>query len=562
MDLKREYTAIAADVKRAQEGDRAAMDRIIGDVQDPVYYTCLSILHNREAAQDVAQDVLCTVFTKLNKLQDPSSYIGWVNRITANRCKNRLSRSGREVFLQEDEDGNDPFAFFEQTDEQTVPELVLDNAETQRMILELVNGLPDEQRMCVMLFYYDRMKTREIADALSVSEGTVKSRLNYARKAIKEGVLRYEKQGVKLYGMSPIALLSYFLGKAAKANLSPVGAQAVRAASVAASASGAGAAAAEGVEVVAEGASAAGRVSAGMLIGRVVTGVLAAGLLAGIGIGLYSMVNRSRRHRLIEGPAETPIAEVTVTPEQTPEPTPGATPEPTPELTPEPTPELTPEPPDQTGGPEEIRYTLDDYGAGKSFTPGERMSTAIGEDIVCMWNQCVFNNDQYTGDIVVDGIARDNAMLFYVEYDNKDRKLTDTNKIVMIDGVRYYGDLSGYFTMDVPDDYEQLSFMLGAASEPARFYGPPSTHGKYRLCVYADDELEVDTGWVDNTYVSTEPFTVQVAGCSTVRFELRQTCGVQTVNRNGEATEINYALNPVIFDVVFTKTENGTELSD
>lgn len=283
------------------------------------------------------------------------------------------------------------------------------------------------------------------------------------------------------------------------------------------------------------------------MIGRVVAGVVTVGLMAGIGIGVDGLLHRPVRNKPVTGPVETPVAEA------------AGTPEPTQESSPEPV--ETPAPPEKTEGATEIQYTLDEYGAGRSFTPGERMSTSIGEDIVCMWNQCVFNNDKYTGDIVVDGIAQENAMLFYVEYDDKDRKARDTYyKTVSIDGKVFWGDLNGSFTIDVPDGYKQFRFKLGAVSVPERFFGPPDTHGMYRLCVYADDELMIDTGWLDNTYLSEEPFTVNVAGCSTLRFALQQTCGRQITHRNDEEIPIYYALNPVIFDAAFTKTDSGADL--
>ena len=148
MNVKRSFSEIATDVAAAQGGDSAAMDRIIADVKDPVYYTCLRVLRSEDEAQDAAQDVLLNVFTKIGTLKDTGAYIGWVNRITANVCKERLSKPNHEVFLTSDEDGHDPFAAFEDVDEQAIPEKALDNAETQRMVVELVNALPDEQRMC------------------------------------------------------------------------------------------------------------------------------------------------------------------------------------------------------------------------------------------------------------------------------------------------------------------------------------------------------------------------------------------------------------------------------
>ena len=90
-----------------------------------------------------------------------------------------------------------------------MPDKALDNDETRRMIVELVDQLPPPQRQCVLMFYYEEMSVKDIAAALETSEGTVKSRLNYARKAIKSGVDAYAAQGVKLYSALPF--LVYFL---------------------------------------------------------------------------------------------------------------------------------------------------------------------------------------------------------------------------------------------------------------------------------------------------------------------------------------------------------------
>ena len=314
MSVKRAYTDIAKDVKAAQNGNAAAMDRILADVQDSVYYTCLRILRSEEDARDVTQEILITAYRKIGTLRDPGTYVAWVNRITANRCKQHLSQTKREVFLSSDEDGNDPFAMFEQTDEQSVPDKVVDNAETQRMILGLVDSLPDEQRMCVMLYYFDEMKTREIADALNVSEGTIKSRLNYARKSIKEGVERYEKSGFKLYGITPIPFLGYYLGKLAKATKSPVTAEIVRASAARAAAGAAvsdAAATATGnmPAAAAAGAAAKSAGSAAASIGiKVATAVVSVGLLAGVGTMLAQRWKTNRTPTIPEA-TETPEEE-------------------------------------------------------------------------------------------------------------------------------------------------------------------------------------------------------------------------------------------------------------
>lgn len=352
MEEKRSYEAIAADVLLAQNGDAEAMDRIIADVRDGVYYTCLRILKNEANAEDVTQDVLFAIYRKLGTLKEPGTYVGWVHRMTANRCKDLLMKSDHEIFLASDAIDDDPFVVFEDVDEQSVPDKAIDNAETQRMILELVDTLPDEQRVCVTLFYYNEMKTREIADALGIPEGTVKSRLNYARKAIREGVGKYEKQGIRLYGLSPIPFLRYFLGGALDES------NAKAAAGIAAHVS----------KTAAAGAAAAGSASGGALAsiaGRIAAGLVSIGILGGIGFGVFRLLDSRRIDpgpviAETEKPVETAVAEgdetpaaakKTDTPEPTaapetdtpaPDPTPRATARPQATRTPSVTPDSTP----------------------------------------------------------------------------------------------------------------------------------------------------------------------------------------------------------------------------
>ena len=295
MEERRSYEAIAADVRLAQGGDTGALDRILADVKDPVYYTCLRILQNETDAEDAAQDILYAICRKIGTLKEPGTYVGWVNRMTANRCKDLLGKKNREVFLIPDENGEDPFAVFEDVDEQSVPDKAIDNAETQRMILELVDALPDEQRMCVMLFYYNEMKTREIANALDVSEGTVKSRLNYARKSIREGVLKYEKQGIRLFGLSPIPFLRYFLGKAIRDT------NTAAAAGIAANTSGAAAA---GTAAAASGGAFAS------IAGKIAAGVLSLGILGVVFFGVIKLFD-GRRTEPLPVLTETPTPRVT-----------------------------------------------------------------------------------------------------------------------------------------------------------------------------------------------------------------------------------------------------------
>ena len=186
-------------VQRSKDGETAATEELLRTAHTFVSYQCRKLLKNPQDVEDVTQEVLLTMYTKLNTLQEPAAFWGWLSRITANRCMNALSRTHVDLQILEDEDGHSMLDDIENMDQQLVPDAALDNAETARMIDEIVEGLPEAQRMCTLLFYFDEMSVKEIASVMGTSENTVKSRLNYARKAIKERVLDYEKKGIKLY---------------------------------------------------------------------------------------------------------------------------------------------------------------------------------------------------------------------------------------------------------------------------------------------------------------------------------------------------------------------------
>lgn len=284
-------------VEQGRRGDPQARETLVRLAQNKVYYHCKKMLKKEEDAQDAAQDVLIAMLTGLDKLKEPAAFWGWVNGITANRCRHLLSAPHTEWQIPESEEGDSLLDSVEDLDETLVPEKALDNEETRRMILDLVDALPPEQRMCVLFYYYDEMSVREIAQAMDTSEGTVKSRLNYARKSIKAGVEDYERKGVKLYSVSPILLLLYFLrreaegtaldGTAAAAMAGRVLAQAGSAAGAAAAETAAGGAA-TGASTGAGAAGTAAGAAAGISV-KVVAAVLAgAVVVGGAAVGLAS----------------------------------------------------------------------------------------------------------------------------------------------------------------------------------------------------------------------------------------------------------------------------------
>ena len=342
-------------IRRCLSGGQQAQEELVLAAQNRVYYHCRKMLKHEEDALDATQEILISMLTRLDRLQDPEAFWGWLSAMTANHCRNVLTRGRREAQIPEDDEGNSLLDAFESLDEQTVPDKALDNDETRRMIVELVDQLPPPQRQCVLMFYYEEMSVKDIAAALETSEGTVKSRLNYARKAIKSGVDAYAAQGVKLYSALPF--LVYFLQRDAgigglSASAAEALARSVLAGAAGTAAAGTAAAGAAGTVAPSGGAAAGTAAASGGTASHALSGLLAhkaalglaglaaAGAVAG-GAALYQPEPE---------PAEDPAPIVEVAePQPIPEPEPPPEPEPTPAPEPEPAP--APEPVQPQPGP-------------------------------------------------------------------------------------------------------------------------------------------------------------------------------------------------------------------
>ena len=381
-----EKTDVAGLIARCREGDSQAQEALILAVQNRIYYHCKKMLKNEDDALDATQEVLISMLGKLDTLKEPAAFWGWLSAMTANHCRNALTRGSREVQIPEDENGNSLLDTYETLDDQAVPDKALDSEESRRMIVELIDALPAAQRQCVLMYYYEEMGVKEIAAALDTSEGTVKSRLNYARKAIKAGVDRYAAQGIKLYSLAPLPFLAYILkqdallggltaaqsgacvqaalagsssafaaGAAATAGTAGAAESAAATAGVAGAAEGTAATA--GVAGAAEGAAVAGTAgsgasaSAGHILGAVLAHKGAAAAVAGVVLAgaIGGGVLLANPEPEAEQPAPPPVVEVyepveEVPPEIPPEPDPVPVEEPEPEPQPQPEPEPQPQP--------------------------------------------------------------------------------------------------------------------------------------------------------------------------------------------------------------------------
>lgn len=168
---------------RCQSGDAGAFEDLIAIMERPLLYYAASLMGDTDGALDVLQEVWVKVFRNIRNLKDPGSLRSWlysiahgaaVDRIRKNYSREQAEKAQFEDFLEAEEpsfDGEDAAA-----------------------VHAALNQIGLHHREVLVLHFLEDLSIAEIAEVVGCSEGTVKSRLHYAKRAMK-GILSGEIYG-------------------------------------------------------------------------------------------------------------------------------------------------------------------------------------------------------------------------------------------------------------------------------------------------------------------------------------------------------------------------------
>ena len=157
------------------------------------YFVAYRMTKNEDSAVDILHDCYIKAFANLYTIAEPKKFDKWFNKIVANKCLDYLKR--RNPMFLEDVYGE---GFEEELPDDRYannPQIYSEDEDINRIVRQIIEELPEEQRLCVLMYYYDEMSVRDIAEELGVSENTVKSRLRLARNRIRAEIERLENKG-------------------------------------------------------------------------------------------------------------------------------------------------------------------------------------------------------------------------------------------------------------------------------------------------------------------------------------------------------------------------------
>ncbi len=167
-------------VAAAQDGSRDAFEQLFRQFQRVVYVTAYRRLGNDAEAQELCQDVFVQALRKLDQLQDPACFGGWIRSITTRMAINRAVRSRPMASL--DVEGAAPAG---DDDVQTPLAQVLAE-ERREQVHDGLNRLSDMDRSTLMAFYFRNQSLIQMSDEFRSPVGTIKRRLHVARKRLAQ----------------------------------------------------------------------------------------------------------------------------------------------------------------------------------------------------------------------------------------------------------------------------------------------------------------------------------------------------------------------------------------
>jgi RNA polymerase sigma-70 factor, ECF subfamily len=184
-------------IQRILEGDQNCFRTLVQKYHVMVINTCFGLLHIREDAEDVAQDVFIEIYQSLNRFRQESKLSTWIYRIAVNKSINYLRkvkmrqriRSLEHALIDDNSPGLDLPA--PSSDD---PSVIMDTKEKAKILHQAIESLPDNQRVAFALYKFEDLAYKEIAEVMDTSLSAVESLIHRAKINLQKKLMGYYKE--------------------------------------------------------------------------------------------------------------------------------------------------------------------------------------------------------------------------------------------------------------------------------------------------------------------------------------------------------------------------------
>ena len=180
--------------------DADLFEAFVRRYQDMVFATAVRLLGNPADAEDVAQSVFLKAFQRFEEIGASPAAAGWLKTVARNACLNHLSRyRARWRFfseLERSDAGQSETGYEASLVSDSSPELEMEQSFEREQLEKALLALPDHQRIPLVLFHFENTSYQEIADALGISLGKVKTDIHRGREALARKLVKLRQPAI------------------------------------------------------------------------------------------------------------------------------------------------------------------------------------------------------------------------------------------------------------------------------------------------------------------------------------------------------------------------------
>lgn len=192
-ERQQEADSDLAIVKRVQAGDVAAFDQLIRKYRERLFGVVYNLTSNREDTADLVQDAFIKAFQSINRFQGQASFFTWLYKIAVNTTLSHLRKNRMRTFfsLEKIQEEDPSSKILADLTDKTGADRDAYLKELQEKLNEALQKLSIKHRTVITLFEIDGLSHAEIAEIMECSEGTVRSRLHYAKQFLQGELGKY-----------------------------------------------------------------------------------------------------------------------------------------------------------------------------------------------------------------------------------------------------------------------------------------------------------------------------------------------------------------------------------
>ncbi len=177
-------------IDRSKEGDRSAFDALVEKYQERAYKYAFRLTRNQEMAGDVVSDAFVRVYSALKNFRGQSAFGTWLYRIITNCYFDRKKRDKESQNTSLDDTVSVKSGDIQRQyeDDTPGPDYMAERTEREKLLNDALDQMQEAQKSILVMYHVEALSYEEIAEALDMPIGTVKSRLNRARVALRDNL--------------------------------------------------------------------------------------------------------------------------------------------------------------------------------------------------------------------------------------------------------------------------------------------------------------------------------------------------------------------------------------